>query len=84
MGKKLISLILFFMLTACSDKKDKETIDYFLSQPRDTELLGWWKWNRGDEPACYYWYFRESGTIGELSYINLDYTFVLGNDKFSK
>jgi hypothetical protein len=60
---------MIFMLIACSDKKDKETIEYFLSQPRDPELLGWWKWNLEDEPACSYWYFRESGTIGDLSYI---------------
>jgi hypothetical protein len=74
---KLVFLILVFLLSACSDNKDKETVDYFLSQPRDAELLGWWKWNLGDEPACSYWYFRESGTIDQLSYItegvDLDY-----------
>lgn len=58
------------MLAACSDKKNQETIDYYLSQPKDAELLGWWKWNLEDESALCYWYFKESGTIGELPYMD--------------
>jgi hypothetical protein len=60
-------LVLFTLVTiSCTDKKNRETIDYILSQHRDSELLGWWKWNLEDDAAFYYWYFKESGTIGEL------------------
>jgi hypothetical protein len=63
---KLVLSILVFMFTACSDKKNQETIDFFLSQPRDPELIGWWKWNT--ETDSVFWHFKESGTISELEY----------------
>jgi hypothetical protein len=62
----LILSVLAFMFTACSDKKNQETIDFFLSQPRDSELLGWWKLNT--EIDSVFWHFKESGTISELEY----------------
>jgi hypothetical protein len=71
MIKSIFKIVLvFFVLfsVGCTDKKNRETIDYILSQHRDSELLGWWKWNLEDDAAFYYWYFKESGTIGELQH----------------
>lgn len=53
------------MFTACSDKKNKETIDYYLSQPKDPELLGWWK--HDIETGSVFWHFREAGIISTLT-----------------
>jgi hypothetical protein len=66
----LILSMLVFMLAACSDKKNQETIDHFLSQPRDADLLGWWKCNIENESTFDYWYFKEVGIISALSYID--------------
>jgi hypothetical protein len=41
---------------SCTDRRNNEKIEYFLSQPRDTELTGWWSLTSA------YWYFKESGT----------------------
>jgi hypothetical protein len=58
-------LVLFTLFTVgCTDKKNQETIDYYLSQPRDSELLGWWKYDTENDSV--FWYFKEAGTIGVL------------------
>jgi hypothetical protein len=49
-------------------KKNQETIDYYLSQSRDPDLVGWWKWNLEDEFA-FYWHFKETGTIADLQHM---------------
>jgi hypothetical protein len=35
-------LVLFTLFTVGCSKKDDDKIDYYLSQPRDTNLNGWW------------------------------------------
>jgi hypothetical protein len=62
---KLILFILVCMLASCSDRKNQETVDYYLSQPRDSDLLGWWKYDT--ENSSVFWNFKETGTIAELT-----------------
>ena len=35
-------LMLFTLFAVGCSKKDDDKIDYYLSQPRDTDLNGWW------------------------------------------
>jgi hypothetical protein len=60
------ALVLFALSSAgCSSKQDDEKIDYYLSQPRDTNLVGWWF--RSDEfGGLYYWHFQQTGKLLEL------------------
>jgi hypothetical protein len=68
---KLFLLMLILILTAlfsvgCNDKKNQETVDYILSQPKDPDLAGWWK--RNTENDSVFWYIKKTGTISELEY----------------
>jgi hypothetical protein len=54
------------MFTSCSDRKDRETVDYYLSQSRDPDLVGWWKYDT-EENGSVFWYFKEAGTIATLT-----------------
>jgi hypothetical protein len=63
---KLLLFILACMLASCSDRKNQETVDYYLSQPRDPDLVGWWKYDT-EENGSVFWYFKEPGTIAELT-----------------
>jgi hypothetical protein len=56
-----IPALIFIMFTACTEKKNQETIDFFLSQPRDADLLGWWKYYTENDSI--FWHFKEPGTI---------------------
>jgi hypothetical protein len=64
--KLFLPALIFMVFTACSDKKNQETIDFILSQPRDADLTGWWKWNTDSV----FWYFKKTGTISEIVYQN--------------
>jgi hypothetical protein len=64
---KLILFILVCMLASCSDRKNQETADYFLSQSRDPDLVGWWKYDI-EENGSFFFNYKETGTIAELSY----------------
>jgi hypothetical protein len=59
-----IALVLFTLFAAGCGKKDDDKIDYYLSQPRDASLLGWWF--RSDESGLYYWNFQQSGKLLEV------------------
>jgi hypothetical protein len=59
-------LVLFTLFSVGCSKKDDDKIDYYLSQPRDTDLFGWW--TRIDETGSYYWHFQQTGRIFEVHY----------------
>lgn len=57
--------MLFTLFLFGCDKKDNDKIDYYLSQPRDANLVGWW--SRSDESgSLYYWNFQQSGKLLEI------------------
>jgi hypothetical protein len=61
----IISVIPIFF-AACYEDGDKK-IEYYLSQPKDTALVGWWKWSYDDENDIqYFWKFKQTGTITQL------------------
>jgi hypothetical protein len=35
------SALIFMMFATCTEKKNQETIDFILSQQRDSDLVGW-------------------------------------------
>ncbi|MDR1595051.1 MAG: hypothetical protein LBS43_11300 [Prevotellaceae bacterium] len=58
-------LVLFTLFSVGCSKKDDDKIDYYLSQPRDADLNGWW--SRTDEfGGLYYWNFQQSGKLLEV------------------
>ena len=61
-----IGLILFIAIfsVSCNNRRNKEKIEYYLSQPRDLELLGWWKIIT--HPA--HWNFKSNARIGTIDY----------------
>ena len=60
-----IVLVLFVAIfsVSCNKKWNREKIEYYLSQPRDPELFGWWKIV---DPG--FWNLKSSGTITEASF----------------
>jgi hypothetical protein len=68
-----IVLLLFCAgyIISCGNSKDYDCREYFLSQPRDAELLGWWK-RPYDSIHKFqtFWNFRHDATITVLSYID--------------
>jgi hypothetical protein len=64
----LISFVTVFFVT-CNDGDEK--IEYYLSQPRDTDLVGWWKWSYDEANDIQtFWKFNQTGTTTELSFQN--------------
>jgi hypothetical protein len=65
----LISFVPVFFATCHNDGDEK--IEYYLSQPRDADLVGWWKWPYNDESDIQtFWKFKQTGTITELTFQN--------------
>jgi hypothetical protein len=62
-------LVLFALLsTNCNDKKDDDKIDYYLSQPRDIDLTGWWVRSNGEIDSMFYNFQRETGRFFAVEY----------------
>jgi hypothetical protein len=58
-------------IIACGNDKGYNQHEYILAQPRDTDLLGWWKRPydslHNDQT---FWHFQQNATITVLSYVN--------------
>ncbi|MDR1595050.1 MAG: hypothetical protein LBS43_11295 [Prevotellaceae bacterium] len=68
-----IVLLLFCAgcIIACGNGKDYDQREYFLSQPRDPKLLGWWKHPYDSiHKIQTFWNFQQDATITVLSYMD--------------
>jgi hypothetical protein len=62
----LISFVALFFAT-CNDGDEK--IEYFLSQPKDADLVGWWKFPYNEESDIQsFWQFKQTGTTTTLTF----------------
>ena len=64
------ALALFALFLVGCDKEDNDKMDYYLSQPRDADLIGWWF--RSDESGLCYWNFQQSGKLLEVSSVSAE------------
>jgi hypothetical protein len=62
-------LMLFTLFAVGCSKKDDDKIDYYLSQPRDADLTGWWV----SHDSAFMNFQQETGRIITVSCDNGDY-----------
>ena len=78
--KKFIKIILVLFVAiccvSCSKKRYNEKVEYYMSQPKDPELLGWWK--TLSHRAFYN--FKSNGRVARLEYSNEDHLILDGTD----
>lgn len=78
-----LCIVVTFFTVGCSNKNENEEImNFYLSQPRDPELVGWWERQAGgDEGKVTYKWFRKDGTaIMNMTYRNGILTDATGTD----
>ena len=74
---KIISLLFVYMFcTSCTSKWNNEKVAYYLSQPRDPELTGWWKM------GGYFWNLKSTGTIAEMTLLQYNGEYFVDEDRF--
>ena len=67
--KKLLIAAALVLSVGCSNKDENEArTSFYLSQPRDPALVGWWKedisgYNSDGTAAIFYTWFKETGTV---------------------
>lgn len=63
----LLTAALLLALAGCSDKREDDArMRFYLSQPRDPELVGWWEDAKpAEDDFCYYTCFNADGTAYE-------------------
>jgi hypothetical protein len=66
----LILLVLIFF-TACRKNEEDRRVKFYLSQPRDAALFGWWeKPYDSIRNIAFFWKFKQTGTITDLVFQN--------------
>lgn len=63
----ILGVIALLCMMSCSHKDENDEImNFYLSQPRDPELVGWWEYEYTDGDGItttLYHYFNENGTV---------------------
>jgi hypothetical protein len=61
-------LMLFTLFSVGCSKKDDDKIDYYLSQPRDADLIGWWIHENKQGNYSIYFNFQQNGIFLVVEY----------------
>jgi hypothetical protein len=66
-----IALLLFFAdcFIACGNNKDYNPLEYIFAQPKDADLIGWWKCPH-DSTTYSLWYFQQNAALTSYTYTN--------------
>jgi hypothetical protein len=68
----LITAVSLLQLSGCNKADENERImNFYLSQPRDPELVGWWAGVNSDgRDSLFHWYRADGVVLNDLKYYN--------------
>lgn len=68
----LMTVFVLSSLSGCNNSKENEQItNFYLSQPRDQDLVGWWaEWDDVNRDSLFHWYRADGVALTDLKYYN--------------
>jgi hypothetical protein len=67
----IVLLLVTVFFSACRNNEEDRRVNFYLSQPRDAALFGWWERPYDSiRNIASFWKFKQAGTITDLAFQN--------------